>query len=154
DGRFAEGKAIEAEGRSVGYRQLMPWYRLHLAARDYDEALKLAGEQRRGDKTTSSYLTALVYLKKGDTARALGEIEVPQNAYASRKQDKTLEYRLWEAQGLYLCMTGAGDQGLKLLEKAVARSKDDYGHHAWGNGAYYMEAWGLGAWCAGRDAVA
>jgi Tfp pilus assembly protein PilF len=154
DGRFAEGRAIEAEQRALGYKQAASWFRLRLAARDWDEALKIAEEQRRADKTLGSYYAALVYLKQGDTARALPEVEVLQHAFAGRKQDKQLEYRLWETQGLYLCLTGAADQGLKLLQKAAERSRDDYGHHAWGNGSYYMEAWGLGALAAGKDEAA
>src|SRR5262249_29993196 len=43
------------------------------------------------------------------------------------------------------------DEGLKLLAKAADRSKDDYGHHAWGNGAYFMEAWGMAALGSHRD---
>ena len=49
---------------------------------------------------------------------------------------------------------GAADGGLKLLEKAVKASKDNYSHHAWGNGAYYMEPWGISALQAGRFDVA
>src|SRR5205085_7086211 len=30
----------------------------------------------------------------------------------------------------------------------------DYGHHAWGNGSYFMEAWGSAALQAGRAEVA
>jgi hypothetical protein len=34
----------------------------------------------------------------------------------------------------------------------VEKTKDQYGHHAWGNGAYYMEAWGVAALlCDKRD---
>jgi Flp pilus assembly protein TadD len=43
---------------------------------------------------------------------------------------------------------------LKLLERAVEKSKSDYGHHAWGNGAYHMEVWGIAALEAGRLEVA
>jgi Tfp pilus assembly protein PilF len=154
DGRFKEASAIETEEKSAGYKQQLPWFRLHLAAREYDAALKIANEYRRSDKNMASYLTALVYLKKGDLSRALPEIEVLQHAMGGRKNDKQLEYRLWETQGLYLCQTGAADQGVKLLEKAATRSKDDYGHHAWGNGAYFMEAWGLGALRGGKDTIA
>src|SRR5262249_19896378 len=57
-------------------------------------------------------------------------------------------------QGLLLCRTGAGEAGVKLLERAVQKTKDDYSHHAWGNGAYYMEAWGVGALAAGKLDVA
>jgi Tfp pilus assembly protein PilF len=52
------------------------------------------------------------------------------------------------------CQTGDSDCGLKLLAKAVERSKNDYSHHAWGNGAYYMETWGAAALHAGRADVA
>src|SRR5262249_23209330 len=34
------------------------------------------------------------------------------------------------------------------------KSKSDYGHHSWGNGAYYMETWGIEALRAGRNEVA
>src|SRR5262249_1718626 len=70
------------------------------------------------------------------------------------KNDRRLELRLYEAQGLYLCMTGDGSAGLKLLQKAVEKTTDNYAHHAWGNGAYYMEAWGIGALCADKLDVA
>ena len=53
-----------------------------------------------------------------------------------------------------LCRSGAGDAGLQLLAKAVARTKDAYSHHAWGNGAYYMEAWGIEALRCGKMDVA
>src|SRR5262249_42953886 len=36
------------------------------------------------------------------------------------------------------------------LERLVQKTKDDYGHHAWGNGAVYMESWGCGALAANR----
>ena len=34
------------------------------------------------------------------------------------------------------------------------KTKNDYGHHAWGGGAYYMEAWGVAALEAGCAAEA
>jgi tetratricopeptide (TPR) repeat protein len=43
---------------------------------------------------------------------------------------------------------------LKLLQKCVDETKNDYSHHAWGNGAYHMEVWGLAALHAGRYDVA
>lgn len=99
-------------------------------------------------------MAALVYLRMGDPLRALPEIEVLQQSYRDNKNDKKLELNLWEVQGLYLCATGSGDAGLKLLQKAVERTKDSYSHHAWGNGAQYMEAWGAGALLANRLDVA
>jgi Tfp pilus assembly protein PilF len=154
DGRFAEGRAIKKEMEAAGFKPLLPWFRLHLAERDYAEALKIAEQNRKGDKAQAAYLSALVYLKQGDAARAKPEVEVLQGIFRDRKNDKRLELQLWEVQGLYLCQSGDADAGLQLLARAVERSKNDYGHHAWGNGSYYMEAWGLAALGAGRDAVA
>ena len=33
-------------------------------------------------------------------------------------------------------------------------TKNDFGHHAWGNGAYFMEAWGVAALKCGKHDVA
>jgi Tfp pilus assembly protein PilF len=154
DGRFREAHAIETEARESGYRQTQPWFRLHLAERDWAEALRLAAEVGKKDKNTGAYMAALVYLKQGDAARAAPEVEVLQQAYRERKDDRTLELNLWETQGVLMCQTGAAEGGLKLLAKAVKASKDNYGHHAWGNGAYYMEPCGIAALQTGHDDVA
>jgi len=79
---------------------------------------------------------------------------VLQHMFQTGKSNKQLEYRLWETQGLLLCQTGGVEGGLKLLWKTVERSKDDYGHHAWGNGAYFMEAWGTAALLGGQAETA
>jgi tetratricopeptide (TPR) repeat protein len=139
---------------AFGSRSWQPWFRLHLAERDFAEALKTVDRLRKTDKATASYCAALVYLKQGDAARALPEVEVVQEAQRNRKNDRGLELRLWEVQGLYQCQTGDAEAGLKLLQKAVERTKSDYSHHAWGNGAQYMEAWGVAALGAGKGAVA
>jgi hypothetical protein len=55
---------------------------------------------------------------------------------------------------MLLCQTGAGEEGLKLLKRCVDKTKDDYGHHAWGNGAYFMEQWGAAALACGKLEVA
>jgi len=102
----------------------------------------------------SSYLKATIYLRQGDTERARPEVEVLRQELQKRKNDRKLELNLWETQGLLLCRTGGGDAGVKLLERAVQKTKDDYSHHSWGNGAYYMEAWGIGALAAGKLDVA
>jgi Tfp pilus assembly protein PilF len=163
DGRFAEARAIKKEMEANGSRKRPSFFRLHLAERDYDAALKFAedmrsggqkGKRKAGDKAQASYLAALVYLHQGDAARALPEIEVLQQACRERKNDRKLELNLWEVQGLYLCQTGSGDAGVKLLARTVEKTKNDYSHHAWGNGAYYMEAWGIGALAAGKLDVA
>jgi tetratricopeptide (TPR) repeat protein len=154
DGRFTEARAIQAEARAAGYKTWAPWFHLHLAERSWADARAIVDELRRSDKTTSSYFGALMYLEQGDLAKAKAEIEVLQQAFSKNKNDRRLEWRLWETQGIYMCRTGAADPGLKLLAKVVEASKNDYGHHAWGNGAYYMEAWGIAALKAHREEVA
>lgn len=169
DGRFREANEIKRECLACGFNNLRePFFRLHLAERDYDAALKIAEEvrqggsrarkggptNRRGDKTLGSYMAAMVYLKMGDTTRALPEIEVLQQAWRVAKNDPRLEQRLFETQGLYLCLTGNGAAGVKLLQKPVDKTKDLYSHHAWGNGAQFMEVWGIGALAAGKLDVA
>lgn len=154
DGRFGEARAIKDEAKKAGVNQPDLWFRLHLDERAWADALQLVEQSRRGDKLLSSYRQALVCLRQGDTSRAAPHVEVLREAYQKGKKDRNLERRLWETQGLLLCMTGAGDAGVKLLERAVQKTKDDYGHHAWGNGAYYMEAWGLGALAGNKLEVA
>jgi hypothetical protein len=154
DGRFAEARAIKAEAERAGYKLWAPVFRLHLAEGDDAEAQKVIEHFRRRDKTQASYFAALLYLRKGDSARALPELQVLQHASRKRRADRRGELRLLEVQGLYQCLTGAGGAGLKSLGKTVSNTKDDYGHHAWGNGAYFMEAWGVGALWAGKLDVA
>ena len=171
DGRYREAEAIVAECRKAGHEPQLPFFRLCLNERDYDGALKIVEEVGRGakapakgakrrprggqpDKSQASYLAALVHLRRGEPARALPEIEVLRQSTRDRKNDRKLELNLLEAQGLYLCATGSGPAGLKLLQKAVEKTKSDYSHHSWGNGAYYMEAWGVGALQANKLDVA
>src|SRR5262249_56952472 len=92
--------------------------------------------------------------KQGDIQRATAEVDVLRQASVDRKRDKLLEGRLWETHGLLLCKTGAADEGLKLLQRAVDKTKNDFGHHAWGNCAYYMEQSGTAALETGRLVVA
>ena len=169
DGRFLEGRAIIKECQEAGFQLRRQFFRLYLAERDYAAALQVADELRRGkadassrsrgdrrtgsDKLLGSYLTALVYLKRGEPARALPEIEVLKQAFQHNK-DRKAELNLLEVQGLYLCAVGETEAGLKLLYRTVERTKDDYSHHAWGNGAYYMEAWGIAALQAGKLDIA
>jgi tetratricopeptide (TPR) repeat protein len=153
DGRFKEAHVIRKKCENYKYVQRNHWFRLALAERDWDEALKQANSNTK-DKIMTSYMRALVYLNKGDYERALPEVNVLQEAYQMNRANKDLELRLWTAQGLLLCATGGGDGGVKLLAKTVEKTKDDYGKHAWGHGAYYMEYWGLGALRANRLDVA
>jgi tetratricopeptide (TPR) repeat protein len=157
DGRFAEARAIEKEAIDAKLKIGKTLFRLHLAERARDDALRVANELGKNDKQNGSYLRALVYLKEEDNADALSEIEVLQEAFQHRdgtKADRELELRLWETQGIYLCQTGAPDAGLKLLARCVERTKDDFNHHSWGNGAYYMESWGAAALRCHKDTVA
>jgi hypothetical protein len=157
DGRFAEARAIEQEAQAAKLKMAKPLFRLHLAERDWDDALHLASDAAKLDKQNASYLTALIYLKKGDNARALAEIEVLQEAFRRRegsRADRELELRLWETQGIYLCQTGSPEPGLKLLARCVEKTKDDFNHHSWGNGAYYMEARGAAALRCHKDSIA
>jgi hypothetical protein len=145
DGRFTECRAIKQEAQAAGMHHTQQWFRLYLAARDYDEALKIVQEFRKSDKLTAAYLAAQVYLQQGDLARATPEVDVLRHAYQDRKNDRQLEMRLWEVNGVLLCRTGAVEDGLKLLERCVEKTKNDYGAHSWGGGAYLMEVWGLEA---------
>jgi tetratricopeptide (TPR) repeat protein len=142
DGRFQEARKIKEEVLRIGRRHNQQWFALHLAERDWAEAMQIVAQFRRTDKAMASYLAALVYLRQGDVCAATAEVEVLQQAYQGRRLP---EARLWETQGWLMCQTGAADAGLKLLAKAVERTKNDYSHHAWGNGAYYMERWGIAA---------
>jgi Tfp pilus assembly protein PilF len=154
DGRFAEARALQKEMRGYGYQHNDLWFRLHLAERDWAEALKAVEAFRKTDKVTAAYLAALLYLRRGELGRAAAEVEVLRQAYQTNKTDRQLEMRLWETQGLLLCRTGGADAGVRLLAKAVERTKNDYHFHAWGNGAYYMEAWGEGALVGGKAEAA
>ena len=143
DGRFREARALKAkcEGHKFQHKNL--WFRLHLAERDWAAALAVADGERK-NKTTAAYMRALVYLRKGEFDRAAPEVGVLQEAFTTKRGEKTLQHQLWEAQGLLAC--GRGEEGgLKLLAKTVEKTKDDYNHHAWGQGAYFMEVWGTAA---------
>jgi tetratricopeptide (TPR) repeat protein len=154
DGRFREAQEIRTEAERHGYRFNLPWFRLALGRRDWESAEAIVAQQRKGDKVLASYLAALMSLERGDTARAAAEVDVLRQAQQAKRTDTRLEQRLAEVQGRLLCATGGGEAGLKLLERAVQKTKNDYYSHSWGGGAYYMEAWGVGALDAGNAPVA
>lgn len=155
DGRFEEARKIKKICEGHKFNHDIPWFRLHLAERDFDAALSIANSfGKRKDKTMASYLRALVYLKKGEPDRAAPEVAVLSEAYATGRANKDLELRLWETQGQLLCQKGDADAGLKLLAKTVEKTKDEYRYHAWGHGSYYMETWGIAALRCGRLEVA
>jgi len=145
DGRFREGRAIKQEAWDAGLRHWEQWFRLYLAARDYDEALKVVQRYRKNDKLRAAYLAAQVYLHQGDAERATPEVETLQHAFVDHKDDRTLETRLWEVQGVLMCRTGGVDAGLKLLARTVERTKSDFLYHSWGGGGYFMEILGTEA---------
>src|SRR5262249_18798455 len=149
DGRYQEARKIKAEAEKAGYKHWLPWFRLHLGERDWKELQTVIEHHRKRDKSTGAYMAALMYLKQGDLARAAAEIDVLRQAAPSNRPNAKAEQEYWEVQGVLLCKTGAPDEGLKLLQRAVDRTKNDFFHHAWGNGAYFMEVWGLAALEAG-----
>lgn len=154
DGRFHEAQEIRAVAEALGYRFTMPWFRVALGQRDWAAAEAIVTQQRKSDKSLASYMAALLGLEKGDLMRAAAEVDVLRQASQTKKGDRRLEQRLWEVQGLLQCANGSGVDGLKLLERAVKQTKDDYYSHSWGGGAYYMEAWGVGALDAGNAEAA
>ena len=154
DGRYREAQEIKRESEKHGYRFTALWFRLAVGQRDWSEAEKVIAEHRKSDKPAASYMAALMYLDRGDIAKATAEVDVLRHAYQSHRTDRKLEHRLWETQGRLLCMIGSGDAGLKLVQRVVEKTKGDYYHHAWGGGAYYMEAWGVAGLDAGNAEVA
>src|SRR5260370_41994612 len=104
----------------------MPWFRMDLCEHDWADAEKIIHEYRKTDKKTAAYLAARLYLAKGEPARAVPEVEVLQQAFQQDKNNRQLEYRLWEKQGRLMALTAARDQRLGLLAKAAERSKQNY----------------------------
>jgi hypothetical protein len=143
DARYKDAHTIKEKCEKLKFDQKTHWFRLHLAEGDYDGALKIANSYTK-DKVTASYLRALVYLRQCDADRAAPEVSVLQEAFPAKRKDRNLELKLWEVQGVLMSLRGE-DGGLKLLAKIVEKTKDDYGHHSWGQGAYFMEVWGAAA---------
>jgi tetratricopeptide (TPR) repeat protein len=154
DGRYREAKETRKVSEGNGYKFTLPWLRLAMGMRDWDDAETQVARQRKSDKSLASYMAAMVALERGDHAKAAAEVDVLRQVLQTKRGDRRQEQRLWEVQGRLLCATGAGTEGLKLLKRTVEKSKDDYTHHAWGGGAYFMEAWGIGALDAGNKEVA
>ena len=152
DARYKEARAIKKFAEDAKYRHTLPWFSLHLAERDWDAALKVVDSYKK-DKVMQSYLRALVHLRQDDADRAAPHVEVLQEAYQSKRTDKELELRLLETRGYLMCLQGQA-AGLKLVQKTVTKTKDDFRHHAWGHGAYYMESWGVAALRLGKLDIA
>jgi tetratricopeptide (TPR) repeat protein len=154
DGRFAQADKLKAECMGYNFRHWLLWFRLHIAERNWPEAQKVIDNFKKNDKQQAAYLSAILHLQQGNTQRAAADVDVLRHAMQTGKGNKQLESRFWETQGILLCQMGSPEQGLKLLAKTIERTKDDYSHHAWGNGAYYMEIWGVAALKSGQDETA
>jgi tetratricopeptide (TPR) repeat protein len=157
-GRIREAQAVYEEMKQLNYNTPEAFATFLLARRDDVAVLKLSEEQRNKNKSLAASIAARVALRRGDLAKAKPEVEALETALKEKqkekKEDKKLQYWVWETKGLLLCQSGAADEGLPLLAKAAETSKNDYSQHAWGHGAYFMETWGMAALAAGRDEVA
>jgi Tfp pilus assembly protein PilF len=149
DGRFDEAKTVQADAKGYGYKFNPEWFRMAVTQHDWDAAEAILSPMRKSDKAGAAYYAAIVALERGDTKRAEAEMDVMRQA-----TKKGNNYRLWEVQGRLLCQTGQGEAGVKLFKRIVEKTKDDFAHHAWGGGAYYMEQWGVAALEAGIVAEA
>ncbi len=146
DGRFAELKKLQAEAKGYGYSFKNEWFRAALAQKNWTETTAMIDAMRKTDKPGAAYHAALVALEQGDAKKAQAEIDILRDAGTKRPGSSGRnEYRTWEVQGRLLCQTGQVDAGCKLFKRIVEKTKDDFGHHAWGGGAYYMEIWGIAA---------
>ena len=157
DGRLAEAKALKYEhDKSSSKRGEWPvlWFRLYRTGCEWEEAQKIVAETRKGNKGLASYYASVMALDRGDTKSAAAEIDVLRQEQQRKKADRDLEQRLWEVQGRLMCQQGSGEPGLKLMQRAVDKTKDNFAAHAWGHGAYFMEQWGIGALEAGNAVVA
>ncbi len=154
DGRFEEARQLKSQAEGYGYSFNPEWFRMALAEHDWTEAQKYVDKYRKTDKANGAYYAALLNFEKGENEQAWREFDTLRQFQQSRRSDKSVERKLSEVQGLYLCRQGNGDNGLKLLKKLVDATKNDYWYHNWGFGAGYMEAWGVGALEAGNATAA
>ncbi len=154
DGRFAEAKQIKSEALAYGYKFAPEWFRMALALQDWDETTKTIESLRKSDKSGAAYSAALVALERGDSQRAQIEIDTLKSVSSSKKSDNRASNRLQEVQARLLAQTGQGEAAMKLFKRIIEKTKNDFGHHAWGGGAYYMEQWGAAALEAGLAADA
>lgn len=154
DGRFPEASTVKEEARKYGYNFRPEWFRMAVTQQDWEEAEKLVAQFRKVNKAEGAYYAAVLALERGEADRARAEIDVLKQSQQSKKTDRRTELRLNELLGRYECMKGNTEAGLKLLKRTIDKTKDDYAHHAWAGGAYYMESWGVAALKAGEVAEA
>jgi tetratricopeptide (TPR) repeat protein len=149
DGRFPEAQAVKQEAKIYSYKYTPEWFRMAVTQHDWAEASEMVQALRKSDRTTAAYYSALIALSQGDAKRAEAELEVLRQATPDKKAQSRANYRMWEVQGWLLCQTGQGEAGVKLFHRIIEKTKNDFAHHAWGGGAYYMEQWGMAALEAG-----
>jgi tetratricopeptide (TPR) repeat protein len=149
DGRFVEAASLRKEAEGYKYHFRPEWFRHAVAEKNWADAEKVVSDLSKTDKPTRAYFTAVLFLERGMPERARAEIDVLKQGNQSKRNDRLRDLRLWEVQGRYECQTGNGEAGVKLLRRTIDKTKDDYAHHAWGGGAYYMEVWGTAALEAG-----
>jgi hypothetical protein len=145
DGRFAELASLKKEAEGYSYKFNPEWFRFAVATKNWEAADKMVNETRKRDKNLGAYYAAVVALERGEPERARAEVNILQQAEQSKRNGRQSELRLWEVLGRLECQTGNGEAGTKLLRRIIAKTKDDFNHHAWGNGAVYMEVWGIAA---------
>ncbi len=145
DGKYELARKIVQQTRDAGYDHHVPWFRLALVTNDATLAREVVDTLRKRDKAQAAWLGAVWAWRSGDMAQLASEVEVLRQIRAGKKEDRKLDLMLWEAQGYLACEQGDGAGGLKLLKRCVDKTKDDFSHHAWGNGAYHMMAWGVAA---------
>ena len=146
DGRFADAKKIQKDAVGYGYSFKPEWFRMALAQKDWVETTKMIDAMRKTDKPGAAYHAALVALEQGDAKKAQAEVDILRDAGTKRPGGANRnEVRQWEVQGRLLCQTGQAEEGCKLMKRIVEKTKNDFNHHAWGGGAYAMEAWGTAA---------
>ncbi|MFO0936207.1 MAG: hypothetical protein U0798_06800 [Gemmataceae bacterium] len=145
DGRFAELDAVKTEAIAYGYKFTPEWFRSAVTKKDWPAVEKYVEETRKRDKLGGAYYGAVMALEKGDLERAKAEVQILQQSQQKKRNNGTAELRLWEVLGRLECQQGNGEAGCKLLRRVIAKTKDDFNHHAWGNGAVYMETWGIAA---------
>ena len=145
DGKYELARKIVQQTRDAGHEHPVPWFRLAMLTQDASLALEVVDMLRKRDKQQAAWLGAVWAWRSGDVARLAAEVEVLRQLRAAKKDNRKLDLMLWEAQGYLACEQGDGAGGLRLLKRCVDKTKDDFSHHAWGNGAYHMMAWGVAA---------
>lgn len=143
DGRFTEAKTIQADAKGYGYTYKPEWFRMAVTLKDWAETKATIDAMRKLDKPGAAYHAAVVALEQGDVLKAQAEVDVLRESTNKKGGSANRsEYRTWEVQARLLCQTGQSEAGCKLFKRIIEKTKDNFGHHAWGGGAYYMEVWG------------